>query len=344
MKQMSVKLVVLAAMAGLGMTGCATSGMSVTEEPAPITYKMDEGAAHYASLPRGLKPIERPNVVNPIGGQGPDFDPSKVDRQLYAHQKVGRRYTIMGKSYTPRHEPNYDKVGTSSWYGPKFNGKPTATGEIFNMRDMTAAHKTLPLNSMLYVTNLENGRSAMLRLNDRGPFIGDRVLDVSEAASEVLGFKHKGTASVRIVYAGPADPMAAGRAVPKIAPRPTPIPEDNYVERAPRLPAPLPSPRPAPIEPIPSPAVPYDLPPVQSAPQRSPQPVAPRQPVAEAPALPPRPAPRAPSAMAPYGQGPTAGENVTMTIKGPIHIARSDQHTHAPEIIQAPTIVAQPDW
>jgi len=133
------------------------------------------------------------------------FNPANIDRTLYNHQRVGKRYKIMGKYYTPKHEPYYDVVGIASWYGDKFHGKPTATGEIYNQYDLTVAHKTLPLNSMLYVTNLENGKSLMLRLNDRGPFIGNRIIDLSSAAAKALGTAEKGLAKVRVQYAGPAN-------------------------------------------------------------------------------------------------------------------------------------------
>ena len=96
----------------------------------------------------------------------------------------------------------------ASWYGDKFHGKPTATGETFNKYDLTAAHKTLPLNSMVYVTNIETGKSLVVRLNDRGPFIGDRIIDLSEAAANALGTKGQGLNKVRVRYAGPADTIA----------------------------------------------------------------------------------------------------------------------------------------
>lgn len=137
------------------------------------------------------------------------FDPKGVDKKLYRHQKVGRPYSIMGKKFKPKHDPNYDKVGIASWYGDKFHGKRTVTGEIFDKDGMTAAHKTLPLNSLLYVTNEETGKSIIVRLNDRGPFTTDRIIDLSEGAAKILGMKASGLAKVRVQYAGPADPLMA---------------------------------------------------------------------------------------------------------------------------------------
>lgn len=112
--------------------------------------------------------------------------------------KVGSSYRIKGQRYTPRETYDFTQTGVASWYGPNFHGKKTANGEIFDKYDLTAAHKTLQMPSIIRVTNLENGRSTILRVNDRGPFSKGRVLDVSERAAEVLDFKHKGTARVKI--------------------------------------------------------------------------------------------------------------------------------------------------
>ncbi|MBL4869441.1 MAG: septal ring lytic transglycosylase RlpA family protein [Robiginitomaculum sp.] len=115
----------------------------------------------------------------------------------------------MGKQYTPKHQPHYNTVGTASWYGDKFHGRPTATGELYDMDDITAAHKTLPLNSMVYVTNLETGKGLLVRVNDRGPFVDGRIIDLSRASARRLGMFTSGLSRVRVQYAGPADPMAA---------------------------------------------------------------------------------------------------------------------------------------
>ena len=123
------------------------------------------------------------------------------------HQKVGSPYQIKGRWYRPAHDPDYDERGVASWYGPKFHGRLTANGELFDMNRLTAAHKTLPLPSLVRVTNLENGRSAVLRLNDRGPFAGDRIIDLSRAAAETLGTRRQGLGQVRVEYLGPA-PMS----------------------------------------------------------------------------------------------------------------------------------------
>jgi rare lipoprotein A len=114
------------------------------------------------------------------------------------HFKVGEPYTINGRQYVPRDDLAYTETGVASWYGPGFHGKSTANGERFDENALTAAHRTLPLPSMVQVTNLDNGRSAILRVNDRGPFAKDRILDVSKRAAEVLGFRRRGKAPVRV--------------------------------------------------------------------------------------------------------------------------------------------------
>ncbi|MEL7048502.1 MAG: septal ring lytic transglycosylase RlpA family protein, partial [Pseudomonadota bacterium] len=98
----------------------------------------------------------------------------------------------------------YDRTGMASWYGPGFHTKQTANGEIFDENALTAAHPTLPLPSFAYVTNLENGRTLLVRINDRGPYKGNRILDASKRVARELGFEHQGVARVRVRYAGRA--------------------------------------------------------------------------------------------------------------------------------------------
>ena len=108
-------------------------------------------------------------------------------------------YTVLGKTYYPMQDSrNYRAEGTASWYGTKFHGQNTANGELYDLYGMSAAHKTLPLPAYVRVTNLANGRSVILRVNDRGPFYSDRIIDLSYAAAKKLGYAESGTAHVRV--------------------------------------------------------------------------------------------------------------------------------------------------
>lgn len=119
--------------------------------------------------------------------------------------KVGDPYQIGGTWYYPHEQPDYDETGVASWYGPGFYGKTTANGEIYDAGDLTAAHRTLPMPVNVRVTNLENGKSMVLRVNDRGPFAKGRIIDVSEHAAQMLGFHQQGVTKVRVTYIGVAD-------------------------------------------------------------------------------------------------------------------------------------------
>jgi len=112
--------------------------------------------------------------------------------------KVGKPYKVSGKIYRPAADPHYDRTGLASWYGSKFHGRKTANGDLFNMNALTAAHTTLPMPSYVRVTNMENGRWLILKINDRGPFVGDRLIDVSRRAAQLLGFEKKGVTKVRV--------------------------------------------------------------------------------------------------------------------------------------------------
>jgi rare lipoprotein A len=114
------------------------------------------------------------------------------------HFKIGNPYQIFGVSYIPQNYEDYQEIGTASWYGDDFHGKATANGEVYNMQSMTAAHPTLPLPSLVRVTNLRNNKSVIVRVNDRGPFARNRVIDVSEKAADFLEFKNQGTTQVKV--------------------------------------------------------------------------------------------------------------------------------------------------
>ena len=118
--------------------------------------------------------------------------------------RVGKPYTVAGRVYVPEEDTDYRAEGMASWYGDDFHGRLTANGEVFDMGSLTAAHPTLPLPSYARVTNLSNGKSLIVRVNDRGPYHGNRLIDVSNKASELLDFKGNGVAKVRVEYVGRA--------------------------------------------------------------------------------------------------------------------------------------------
>ncbi len=130
-------------------------------------------------------------VLSGCAGKPPPPAPKPV-------YKVGQPYKVAGVWYYPREQPDYDETGLASWYGQDFHGKRTANGEVYEMNALTAAHKTLPMPVSVRVTNLENGRSIVLKVNDRGPFVNGRIIDVSRRGAQLLGFSGAGTAPVRV--------------------------------------------------------------------------------------------------------------------------------------------------
>ncbi len=155
-------------LAALLLGGCAS--------PPPPT------ACTVASLPAVPEVVVPPSVMYHRGGS----------------YKVGGPYRIGGVLYTPTVDYRYDRVGRASWYGRSFHHRRTANGERYDQDGLTAAHQTLPLPSVVRVTNLENGRSLILRVNDRGPFVRGRIIDVSRRAARLLRFHRKGTTRVRV--------------------------------------------------------------------------------------------------------------------------------------------------
>ncbi len=135
------------------------------------------------------------------GAKGPRASRALPVRGVY---KIGKPYTVAGKTYVPAENPNYEETGTASWYGDGFHGKPTANGEVYNMHGLSAAHRTLPMPSFVYVHNPVNGRTIMVRVNNRGPLKGNRIIDLSREAARLLDFKARGLATVRVTYAGKA--------------------------------------------------------------------------------------------------------------------------------------------
>jgi rare lipoprotein A len=189
-------------------------------------------------------------------------EPPSVPHGVY---KIGNPYQISGVWYYPAEDLNYDESGIASWYGQDFHGKYTANGEVFDLNGLTAAHRTLPMPSVVQVTNLENGRTLKLRVNDRGPFARGRIIDLSRRAAQLLGFDAPGTARVRVRILAPETiqakllaERAAGQAVAESAPpvpvapvttEKLPVPPGVRVARnelpvAPARPPPAPEPQP----------------------------------------------------------------------------------------------------
>ena len=119
--------------------------------------------------------------------------------------KLGQPYRVDGRWYYPEFDPDYDRVGVASWYGEQFHGRATANGERFDRQSVSAAHPTLPLPSLVRVVNLTNHRELVVRVNDRGPFVADRIIDLSQEAARQLGFERQGLAQVRVQFVRLAD-------------------------------------------------------------------------------------------------------------------------------------------
>jgi rare lipoprotein A len=135
-----------------------------------------------------------------LGGCGIVPSPFSGHQALTPHPtyKIGAPYAVNGVTYYPRVDYAYDRVGMASWYGEQFAGRYTANGEIFDINEITAAHTTLPLPSIVEVVNLQNNRALRVRVNDRGPFARGRIIDLSRRAAQLLGFERNGTAMVRV--------------------------------------------------------------------------------------------------------------------------------------------------
>lgn len=184
------------------LTGCSNSNERQTTTWQPTS--VDRSApAHQAVHADPTRPGSVA-ALNSAPGNVPKI------RGVY---KVGKPYVVAGQTYYPADEPNYDRSGIASWYGTDFHGKQTANGELFDMGAITAAHPTLPLPSLVYVTNLRNGRTLLVRLNDRGPYKPGRIIDMSKYSANLLGFEGQGTTEIRVRYAGPAslDPNDTSR-------------------------------------------------------------------------------------------------------------------------------------
>jgi rare lipoprotein A len=167
---------VIALVAGLVLAGCQSSPSQTTRK-----HEVRDG----------------PPLVEPPGLA--DLPDPEVRHERPTKRGNPKSYTVLGKTYYVMNSAaGYDAVGNASWYGRKFHGRLTSTGEPFDMYELTAAHRTLPIPTYARVTNLENGRSTIVRINDRGPFHDNRIIDLSYAAAVKLGYSARGTARVRV--------------------------------------------------------------------------------------------------------------------------------------------------
>jgi rare lipoprotein A len=173
---------VLSLVARAGAVGCCC--LALAQCGGPISSKLDPKYGVSAS-PR----IVQPGEPVPKGG---------------GTYRVGKPYVVGGRSYSPEENASYRAEGIASWYGEDFHGRQTANGEVYDMQSISAAHPTLPIPSYARVTNLANQRSIIVRINDRGPYHADRLIDVSARTAQLLGFSETGTARVRVEYAGRA--------------------------------------------------------------------------------------------------------------------------------------------
>ena len=199
--------------AAFGSLALLLASCSSTRAPQPVAPVQQPGGAI-----SGPGDFNRPHKD---GAPWWDVDVSRIPDAIpmphYGPVKASP-YTVFGKQYYPIPDARrYQAVGPASWYGTKFHGQATANGETYDLYGMTAAHKTLPLPSYVRVTNLENGKSAILRVNDRGPFYSDRIIDLSFAAAKKLGYAESGTARVKVEGIDPHEWWAQqGRPVPMV--------------------------------------------------------------------------------------------------------------------------------
>jgi rare lipoprotein A len=152
---------------------------------------------------------------------------------------VGAPYFVGGRMYVPQYDPHYAAVGLASWYGEDFHGRYTANGEVFDLDGISAAHPTMPLPSYARVTNLANGRSIIVRVNDRGPYAHNRIIDVSVRAAKLLDFYRRGTTTVRVEYVGPAPLQGSDDRLLEATLRengPAPVPSMVRIARGPVFP------------------------------------------------------------------------------------------------------------
>ncbi|MBA1189802.1 septal ring lytic transglycosylase RlpA family protein [Pseudomonas entomophila] len=192
---------------GLAVASCSSSRSTAPKAKGPSVVRAQPGLDI--------------NRAHKDGAPWWDVDVSKIPDAtptLHTGNYKANPYTVLGKTYYPMQDfRGYRAEGTASWYGTKFHGQNTANGEVYDLYGMSAAHKTLPLPAYVKVTNLDNQRSVILRVNDRGPFYSDRIIDLSYAAAKKLGYAETGTARVRVEGIDPQQWWASrGRPAPLV--------------------------------------------------------------------------------------------------------------------------------
>ena len=179
--------------------GTITTSM---DSPKPVTQTPQTIVAEPFAPAAALAAIEAVPAMEASVPPAEEVDEATLRARPY--RRIGRPYQIAGAWYEPKEDPNYDRTGMASWYGAAFHGRMTANGEIFDSAAISAAHPTLPLPSYVRVTNIENDRSIVVRVNDRGPFRHKRLIDVSDHTAQLLGFHHEGMTKVRVQYVSKA--------------------------------------------------------------------------------------------------------------------------------------------
>jgi rare lipoprotein A len=199
----------------VGMTMVCVSMASCATTKPEVAVKKTHGKEYFSEKDYGVK--ASPRLVadgQPVPKGGGRF-------------MVGQPYQVRGKTYVPKEDPKYNKTGLASWYGSAFHGRQTANGEVYDSDHLSAAHPTFPLPSYARVTNLDNGSSVIVRVNDRGPYHAGRIMDVSEKTAEMLDMKRIGTANVNVQYVGRA----------RIDGEDTPFLMASYVRKGDRMPS-----------------------------------------------------------------------------------------------------------
>jgi rare lipoprotein A len=187
---------VMAALAGCASTKQPESSVPPFIKPPSPVVRTEPPPTAPASNPGGFYLDDGPGDNPP---RNLDQIPDAVPRAEKLHPYANRPYAAMGQQFVPLADArNYRARGVASWYGRRYHGKPTATGEVYDMYQMTAAHPTLPIPSYARVTNLQNNRSVTVRVNDRGPFKHDRIIDLSYVAALKLGYAIQGSAEVEV--------------------------------------------------------------------------------------------------------------------------------------------------